>query len=112
MSAIPLLVISLICICIIYIRNTFDGLYGSGDTQRINDRYELFMTDSVCGFLIDNLSGESISIANPSFEGNIIYGECESDINGNKYFIVDVYDNIPLQLITKNELQKILRPHE
>ena len=72
-----LLVISLICICIIYIRNTFDGLYGSGCIQKINYRYELFMTDSVRGFLIDNLSGKSIPIANPSFEGNIIYGECE-----------------------------------
>lgn len=112
MSAIPLLVISLICICIIYIRNTFDGLYGSGCIQKINYRYELFMTDSVRGFLIDNLSGESIPIANPTFDNNIIYGKCESDINGNKYFIVDVYDNTPLQLITKNELQKILRSHE
>ncbi len=112
MRVIPLLVISLICICIIYIRNTFDGLYGSGCIQKINYRYELFMTDSVRGFLIDNLSGKSIPIANPSFEGNIIYGECESDINGNKYFIVDVYDNTPLQLVTKNKLQKILRSHE
>ena len=109
---VTLIIIALICAGIFCVRHSFDKLYGSGYTQEINKKYTLFMTDSTDGFLIDKNSDTSISIVNPIFEKDFIYGEYKLPIGDKKYFLFNITDNIITQLSTKNELFDLLKSLE
>lgn len=93
-------------------RNKFNELYGSGYTQKINNQYELLMTDSTSGFLIDKPSDVTIPIINPQITKDIVYGEYKPKYNGNKYFLININNNSILEFTTKDEFYKTLNLKE
>lgn len=99
-----MLIIASICLGALYLRHSFDKLYGSGYTQEINKKYVLLMSDSTDGFLIDKASNTSISIANPTLEKGFIYGEYKPPIEDKNYFLLNITDSTITQLSTKEEL--------